>query len=64
MNDPTDDVRHSMAYGLALHEAGVPVDMRLYATGGHAFGIRRTSVPVTTEWSELVVKWLQSIGVQ
>jgi len=63
MNDPTDDVRHSMAYGLALHDAGVPVDMRFYAEGGHAFGIRPTSAPITTEWPDLVVKWLQDIGV-
>jgi acetyl esterase/lipase len=64
MNDPTDDVRHSMAYGMALHDAGVPVDMRFYAQGGHAFGLRPTSAPITTEWPGLVVKWLQNIGVQ
>lgn len=64
MNDPTDNVRHSMAYGLALHDAGVPVDMRFYAEGGHAFGIRPTSAPITREWPELVVKWLQNIGVR
>jgi len=63
MNDPTDNVRHSMAYGLALHDAGVPVDMRLYATGGHAFGMRPTSAPITTEWPEVVLKWLRSIEV-
>jgi acetyl esterase/lipase len=63
MNDPTDDVRHSMAYGLALHDAGVPVDMRFYAEGGHAFGVRPTSAPITTEWPELVVRWLQNIDV-
>jgi len=63
MNDPTDNVRHSMAYGLALHDAGVPVDMRLYATGGHAFGMRPTSAPITTEWPEVVLKWLRSIDV-
>jgi acetyl esterase/lipase len=63
MNDPTDDVRHSMAYGLALHDAGVPVDMRFYAKGGHAFGMRPTHAPITTEWPELVVKWLRDIGV-
>ena len=40
MNDPTDDVRQPMAYALALNDAGVPVDMRLYARGGHAFGMR------------------------
>ena len=63
MNDPTDDVRHSMAYGQALHDAGVPVDMRFYAKGGHAFGIRPTDAPITTEWPELVVTWLHDIGV-
>lgn len=64
MNDPTDDVRHSMAYGLALHDAGVPVDMRFYAEGGHAFGLRRTSAPITTEWPEVVMQWLQTIGAR
>ena len=27
MNDPTDDVQHSLAYGVALNEVGVPVEM-------------------------------------
>ena len=63
MNDPTDNVRHSMAYGLALHDAGVPVDMRLFAKGGHAFGLRPTSDPVTTEWPEIVMKWLHDLAV-
>jgi len=63
MDDPTDDVRHSMAYGLALSNAGVPVDTRFYASGGHAFGLRPTHAPVTTEWPELVLKWLQNLGV-
>jgi acetyl esterase/lipase len=61
MDDPTNDVRHSMAYGLALKEAGVPVDMRFYASGGHAFGMRPTRDPVTTEWPELVMTWLKHI---
>jgi acetyl esterase/lipase len=63
MNDPTDDVRHSLAYGLALSDVGVPVDMRLYARGGHAFGLRSTSDPITTEWPQLVEKWLHAIKV-
>jgi acetyl esterase/lipase len=63
MDDPTDDVQHSMAYGLALSRAGVPVDIRLFAKGGHAFGMRPTSAPITTEWPNLVVKWLQDIDV-
>lgn len=61
MNDPVDDVRHSMAYGLALNDLGVPVDMRFYAGGCHAFGLRPTSDPITTEWPGLVVNWLRNI---
>jgi acetyl esterase/lipase len=63
MNDPTDDVRHSLAYGLALNEVDVPVEMHLYARGGHAFGMRPTADPITTEWPELVERWLHSIEV-
>jgi acetyl esterase/lipase len=63
MNDPTDDVRHSLAYGLALNEAGVPVEMHLYARGGHAFGMRPTPDPITTEWPGLVKAWLHTIKV-
>jgi len=63
MNDPVDDIRHSMAYGLALNDVGVPVDMRFYAKGCHAFGLRPTSDPITMEWPGLVMKWLQNINV-
>lgn len=63
MNDPTNNVRHSMAYGLALKDAGVPVDMRFFARGCHAFGLRPTSDPVTTEWPGLAVSWLRSLRV-
>ncbi|MGH9423719.1 MAG: alpha/beta hydrolase [Thermoanaerobaculia bacterium] len=63
MNDPTDDVRHSIAYALALNDARVAVEMHLYAEGGHAFGIRPTSSPITTEWPELVAKWLHTIKI-
>lgn len=54
MDDPVDDIRHPMAYALALNDAGVSVDMRLYAKGGHAFGIRPTDDPITTQWPEQV----------
>lgn len=63
MNDPTDDVRQPMAYALALNDAGVPVDLRLYAKGGHAFGMRPTGDPVTTEWPAEARRWLQAIGM-
>ncbi len=63
MDDPVDDVRQAMAYALALNDAGVPVDMRLYARGGHAFGMRPTADPITTQWPGQVRQWLETIGV-
>jgi acetyl esterase/lipase len=63
MNDPVDDVREPMAYALALNDVGVPVDMRIYARGGHAFGMRPTADPITRRWPAQVRQWLQDIGM-
>jgi acetyl esterase/lipase len=63
MNDSVDNIRNPMAYALALNDAGVPVDMRVYAKGGHAFGMRPTEDPITTEWPGQVKQWLRSIAV-
>ena len=61
-NDPVDNVRNSLVYYIALKKAGVPVEMHLYAEGGHAYGLRRTKFPIT-EWPQLVEKWLGTIGM-
>jgi len=61
-DDPVDDVNHSLVYYAALKKAGVPVEMHLYATGGHAFGLRRTESPITG-WPQLVEAWLGTIGM-
>jgi acetyl esterase/lipase len=63
MDDPVDNIRQPMAYALALNDAGVPVDMRLYARGGHAFGMRPTAAPVTTEWPGQMMQWLRDLGM-
>jgi acetyl esterase/lipase len=61
-NDNVDGVKQSLVYYIALKNAGVPVEMHLYAQGGHAFGLRRTNLPITT-WPQLVERWLQTIGM-
>jgi len=61
-DDHVDNVNDSLAYYIALKEAGVPVEMHLYAQGGHAFGLRRTKLPVTA-WPRLVETWLGTIGM-
>ena len=57
-----DPVHESLVYYTALAKAGVPAEMHLYAQGGHAFGLRRTQLPVT-EWPRLVEAWLRTIGM-
>ena len=61
-NDPIDSVNNSLVYYIALKKAGVPVEMHLYAQGGHAFGLHRTKFPIT-EWPQLVEKWLTTLGM-
>ena len=61
-NDNVDGVKQSLVYYAALKNAGVRVEMHLYAQGGHAFGLRRTEFPIT-EWPRLVETWLRTIGM-
>jgi acetyl esterase/lipase len=61
-NDPVDNVNNSLVYYMALKNAGVPVEMHLYAQGGHAYGLRRTKLPITG-WPQLVETWLRTIGM-
>jgi acetyl esterase/lipase len=61
-DDHVDNVNQSLVYYIALKNAGVPVEMHLYAQGGHAFGLRRTELPITG-WPQLVETWLVTIGM-
>ena len=62
IDDRVDGPSNSLVYRDELKNAGVPVEMHLYAEGGHAFGLRRTKFPVTA-WPGLVETWLRTIGV-
>src|SRR3990167_10249937 len=46
-NDPEDNINNSLLYYIGLKDAGVPVEMHLYAKGGHAFGLRKTKFAIT-----------------
>jgi acetyl esterase/lipase len=61
-DDTVDGVNQSFVYYAALKNAGVPVEMHLYAQGGHAFGLRATQFPITG-WPRLVETWLRTIGI-
>jgi acetyl esterase/lipase len=61
-DDQVDGVEQSLAYYVALQEAGVPTEMHLYAQGGHAFGLRTSKLPIA-QWPRLVEIWLRTIGM-
>jgi acetyl esterase/lipase len=54
-------VETALFYTLALKQANVPVELHVYPTGGHGYGLRRTKEPVTT-WPERAADWLRSRG--
>ncbi|MBB5360484.1 acetyl esterase/lipase [Rhodanobacter sp. ANJX3] len=61
-DDDVDGVQQSLVYYAALKKAGVPVEMHLYANGGHAFGLRPSKFPISG-WPALVEVWLRTIGM-
>ncbi|HEY4146999.1 alpha/beta hydrolase [Pinirhizobacter sp.] len=61
-DDHVDGVNQAQVYYAALKNADVPVEMHLYPHGGHAFGLRPTSNPIT-HWPALAETWMSSIGM-
>lgn len=61
-DDPINPVEFSLLYYAALKKENVPVEMHLFAHGGHAFGLRPTRLAIT-KWPMLVETWLGTIGV-
>jgi acetyl esterase/lipase len=61
-DDHVDGVEQALVYYRALSDAEVPVEMHLYAKGGHAFGLRPTQLPIT-HWPVLVEEWLRTIHI-
>ena len=54
-------VENALFYALALKQATVPVELHLYPTGGHGYGLRRTEQTVTT-WPDRASDWMRSRG--
>ena len=44
---------------LALKRAGVPVELHIYATGEHDFGVRQNE-RLPSSWPQLCINWLRS----
>lgn len=61
-DDDVDGVQQSLVYDTALSKAHVPTEMHLYAQGGHAFGLRKTALPIT-DWPTLAERWMHTMGI-
>ena len=61
-DDPTNEICNSTLYARALDQAGVPAEVHLFSTGGHAFGLRRNHSPDTV-WPGLLETWLEERGI-
>ena len=53
-------VENALFYSLALKNAKVPVELHIYPTGGHGYGMRPTQQAVTT-WPKRVEEWMRSL---
>lgn len=61
-DDDVNPVENSLLYATALRKSGVPAEIHIYGTGGHAFGLRHTGFSAS-EWPRLAEAWLHSIGI-
>lgn len=52
-------VENSLMFADALKKHGVPVELYLYETGGHGYGMYNKSSPV--RWMDLVQQWLRKM---
>src|SRR5205823_13564827 len=53
------NAEHSAFMYIALKRAGVPVELHIYATGDHDFGVRQNE-KLPSSWPQLCLNWLRS----
>ena len=60
--DDTKYYRSSLAYAAALDACGIPVELHLFAKGGHGFGLRPSAHPVSG-WPGFCEAWMRESGI-
>jgi len=60
VDDPVH-MENAMVYTLALKAAKVPVELHMYPSGGHGYGLRKSDHAVS-HWPERAADWLRTQG--
>jgi acetyl esterase/lipase len=60
-DDPVH-VENALVYAAELQKQKIPFELHIYPTGGHGYGLRRTSEPVTS-WPDRLQDWFTSRGI-
>jgi acetyl esterase/lipase len=60
-DDPVH-VENALGYAMALQQAKVPMELHVYPTGGHGYGLRPAKDYVTT-WPQRAADWMRSRGL-
>jgi acetyl esterase/lipase len=60
IDDPAVKVENSLYFEAALRQQHVPVEMFLYARGGHGFGINNRTAQV--QWIDSCIDWILKSG--
>jgi GH35 family endo-1,4-beta-xylanase/acetyl esterase/lipase len=55
-----DPIGIPLSYAYALHDAKVPMELHVYPSGGHGFGLHRGN-GMPWEWPGLAEKWIKEI---
>jgi acetyl esterase/lipase len=58
-DDSISEAAQSVVMYQALHRAGVPAELHVYATGEHDFGVRHND-KLPSSWTQLCLNWLRS----
>ena len=60
--DPAVSVANSYSYGQALRKHNIPTEMHIFPNGGHGGGLWRMDNIIArhnTQWSQLLINWLE-----
>jgi len=60
--DDPEHVENALGYALALQAEKVPMELHIYPTGRHGYGLRSTSDYVTS-WPLRAEDWMRSRGL-